>query len=396
MPNNLFKPLFLSTLLSATSVCHAQFVDDFDGGSAKGWQLLTGDGAATIKMVPEDGVARVRIDATQDRDNVWWTVIKRDIAQSLDLEKLQGPDYELRVEARVRPSDAPRRVNFMINTQRTTDFHKQLREYDLDRTDQWHVISMTTRDFDVQPGDQINVQLGITDWGPGEYYLDLDYYRAEVVKVADAEPDLGEPLVYHPPVPALDAFAHHLKVSQDAVINAQYPEVNFHNWQSNGERALTVSAGQFPILRWDLQEYRNRKAEGAGVLTLTTQSIQSGGNYVGAYGEDFGIEFGKIRVFEILGGDPQWQQSNVTFASFTQGHDLEAVLNSQMVFDTEVADVGAKTTITIPRPVLQRMLDGTTRGLLLRPLGALDVSVYDSEQGDGSQGPSLHFNTRSK
>lgn len=396
MLHHRFKTLLLGTVLTAASVCQAQFVDEFDGASAKDWQLLTGDGAATMKMVPKDGVGRVHINATQDRDNVWWTVIKRDIAQSLDLEKLQGSDYELRVEARVRPSHAPRRVNFMINTQRTTDFHKQLREYDLDQADQWHVISMTTRDFDVQPGDQINVQLGVTDWGPGEYYLDLDYYRAEVVKVADAEPDLGEPLVYHPPVPALDTFTHHLKVSQDAVINAQYPEVNFHNWQSNGKRALTVSAGQFPILRWDLKEFRNRKAEGPGVLTLTTQSIQSGGNYVGAYGEDFGIEFGKIRVFEILGGDPQWQQGSVTFASFTQGNDLETVLNSQMIFDTEIAEVDGETAITISRPVLQRMLDGTTRGLLLRPLGALDVSVYDSEQGDGSQGPSLHFNTRSK
>ncbi len=47
-------------------------------------------------------------------------------------------------------------------------------------------------------------------------------------------------------------------------------------------------------------------------------------------------------------------------------------------------------------PVLQRMLDGKTRGLLLRPLGALNVSVFDSQHNDGSQGASLYFNTHSK
>ena len=105
------------------------------------------------------------------------------------MEKLKRPDYELRVEARVRPSHSPRRVNFMINTQRTTDFHEHLREYDLAQKSDWQVISMTTRNFDAGPGDEINVQLGVTDWGPGKYYVDLDYYRAEVVKVADAKPD---------------------------------------------------------------------------------------------------------------------------------------------------------------------------------------------------------------
>lgn len=391
-----FKTLVLGSLFTATSVCHAQFIDEFDGEPSAQWQLLTGDGAATIKIEPKVDFARLRVDATEDRDNVWWTVLKRDVAEYLDLEKLKGTDYELRVEARVRPSHAPRRVNFMINTQRTTDFHKQLREYDLDKADQWQIISMTTRDFDVRPGDQVNVQLGVTDWGLEEYYLDLDYYRAEVVNLATAEPDLGEPLVYHPPIPTLDSFDHHLKVNHDSLINAQYPKVNFENWESNGERALTVSADQFAILRWDLSKYRGQKVEGPGVLTLTTQSVQSGGQYVAAYGEDFGIEFGKLRIFEILGGDPQWQQDTVTFASFTQGKPLEKVVNGQMVFDTEVSKAGDKMEITISRPVLQRMLDGTTRGLLLRPLGALNVSVFDSQHNDGSQGASLYFNTHSK
>jgi hypothetical protein len=38
------------------------------------------------------------------------------------------------------------------------------------------------------------------------------------------------------------------------------------------------------------------------------------------------------------------------------------------------------------------MLDGKTKGLLIRPLGALDASFYASENQLGNNGPKLHFN----
>jgi hypothetical protein len=390
------KTLSLSALLTLAPLSHADFVDNFDNKSVAGWQALTGDGDAQLTLLPMDGFLRMQIDATKDQHTIWWTVIKQDVAQSLDMEKLQSPDYELRVEARVRPSHSPRRVNFMINTQRTTDYHEHLREYDLGQNADWQIISMTAKNLDAVPGDQLNVQLGVTDWGPGEYYLDIDYYRAQVVKVKDAKPDMGEPLIYHPPVPPLDTFKHHIGVQHDAVINSAFPAVNFNNWQSDGARVLTVSAGQYPLLRWDMKSFRGKKADGAGVLELTTQSIQKGGNYVDALGEDFGIEFDKVRVIEIFGGDADWQQASVTYANFTQGKELQSLINGQMIFDTDVAQANGKTFVTLSRPVMQRLLDGTTRGLLLKPLGALEVSFYDSEHGDGSQAPTLHFNTRSK
>lgn len=386
------KAAALATSLLLSSFTVADFADEFNAKSVADWQTLTGDGNAQLRLVPMDGFARMKIDATKDQHNIYWTAIKRNVASSLDMEKLKSPEYELRVEARVRPSHSPRRINFMINTQRTTDFHEHLREYDLGFNSDWQVISMTTRNFDALPGDQVNVQLCVTDWGLGEFYLDVDYFRAEVVKVKKAKPDLGEPLVYHPPVPSLDSFKHHLKVKQDAVINSAFPNVNFDNWQSDNARVLTVSSGQFPLLRWDLQTYQGKKVKSAGILELTTQSLQKGGNYIGALGEDFGIEFDKVRVFEIFGGDENWQQADVTFASFTQGKDLQSLINGQMIFDTEVARANEKTLITIPRPVMQRLLDGTTRGLLLQPLGALEVSFYDSEHGDGRHAPELHFN----
>jgi len=386
------KTTLLGGLLLFTPLCQADFVDDFNK-SVAGWQTFTGDGEAQLKFVAMDGFARMQVDASKDQHNIYWTIIKRDVAKDLDMEKLKSPDYELRVEARVRPSHAPRRVNFMINTQRTTDYHEHLREYDLDQTTDWQVISMTTRNLDAVPGDQLNVQLSVTDWGPGDYYLDVDYYRAEVVPVKNAKADVGEPLVYHPPIPAVKSFTQHLKVQQDTSINSAFPLVNFNNWTSNNARVFTVSAGQYPVLRWDLQSFQGQKATAAGVLELTTESVQKGGNYIAALGEDFGIEFDKVRVFEILGGDKNWQQGTVTYASFTQGKDLQSTINGQMIFDTEVAQANGKTLVTIPRPVLQRLLDGTTHGLLLQPLGALEVSFYDSEHGDGSQAATLHFST---
>jgi hypothetical protein len=64
-----------------------------------------------------------------------------------------------------------------------------------------------------------------------------------------------------------------------------------------------------------------------------------------------------------------------------------------MIYDTEMSDKpGSKTFIIISKPVLQRMLDGKTKGLLIRPLGALDASFYASEYQLGNNGPKLHFN----
>jgi hypothetical protein len=41
---------------------------------------------------------------------------------------------------------------------------------------------------------------------------------------------------------------------------------------------------------------------------------------------------------------------------------------------------------------MQRLLDGRTKGLLIRPLGALAGTIYASENQAGG-GPVLHFNT---
>ena len=254
--------LFLLGGVIAPAICQAQFLDSFDKNKIEGWSHFTGDGNPTLDIVQQDGHARVVVDATKDKYNVWWTIIKRD----------------------------------------------------------------------------------------------------------------------------------------ESLVNSDFPEVNFNNWHvrdAGGDaRILTVNANQWSILRWDLKKFRSLKGDGSGLLELTTHSVPQGGNYVDAYGEDFGIEFGKVRVIEILGGDPEWEQRKVNYENFIKGAALSDVFNGQMVFDTEVSgEFGSKTLVTIPRPVLQRMLDGKTKGLLIRPLGALDASFYASENQKGGAGPRLHFNT---
>jgi hypothetical protein len=337
------------------------------------------------------------VDATADRYNVWWTLIKRDISDSIDLAKLKDPAYELRIEARVRTSHAPRRVNFMINTQRTVDFHEHLREYDLADTSEWHTISMTTKDLDAGPGDKVFVQLGVTDYGLEKYHVDLDYFRADVVRRDAAEPDVGEPLVYHPPIPELQTFAQHLPVTHDSIVHTEFPTVNFNDWHardaSGAASVLTVTSNQWAILRWDFSQTTAKKAAGAGILELTTFSHAQGGNYVRSFGQDLGIEFGKVRVIEILGGDQRWDQTTVTYDTLLHGEKPTETFNAQMISDVEVAETpGGKTFVTLSRPVMQRLLDGTTKGLLIRPLGAVSSSFYAREDATG-RGPVLHLTT---
>ena len=308
MFNSKLQRYIVFIFLLALSLCKAQFMDSFDGTKITGWFLLTGDGNAKLDFAPKKGYATMIVDGTKDKYNCYWTLIKRDVTSFLDLSKLKDPDYQLRVEAKVRLHTAPRRLNFMINTNRTTNFHIDLMEYDIPDTTNWHVISMTTKKFDARPGDTVYVQLCATDFGLEKYLVDIDYYRTDIVNVKEAGADKGDPVPYHPPIPKVENFSNHLIAAHDCIINPDFPEVNFNGWNviEKGKKisTLTIAENEWGILRWDFSSFKNVKISGAGLLELTTQSIQQGGDYIKAYGEDFGIEFPKIRIIEILGGDP--------------------------------------------------------------------------------------------
>lgn len=376
------RTLFAITmLLLAGRPAVAQFVDGFEDGEMDGWTWASGDGEATIEMGAEDGYATVVVDATSDRYNIWWALIKREVGEALDLHALTTSERELRIEARIRLSHAPRRVNLHLNTQRTTDFHSHLMEFDIPDTSEWHVISMTTHDFDARPGDTVNAQLALMDWGRGRYRLDIDYFRVDVVDVTETVADRGEPLRYHPPIPPLDRFTHGVPATEAGMIDLQHPDVNLGRWRGgDGTPILTIDGTRYGLLRWDLTAFAGREVTSGGVLTLLTYDVQRG-DYVLP-------ELGQIRVVEIYGGDADWRAESVTYDRFTRGAPLEEIVNGQMIIDVEpAAERGDTTFVTISRPVLQRLIDGRTRGLLLRPLGPISASFF----GSSGVGPVLHF-----
>jgi hypothetical protein len=389
--------LLIVALGGAQSSASAQFLDEFnsvttasDRSAVDGWSFFSGDGDATIRFEQGGpGYASIFVDATGDRRNIWWALVKRKVSEGMDLGQVSQPRYELRIEARVRVSHAPRRVNLHLNTQRTTDFHSHLMEFDIPDTENWHTISLTTRDFDARPGDTVSGQLALMDWGLGKYRVDLDHFKVDVVDVETAGPDKGVQVPYHPPIPDVGAFRQTAGVSADSIIDLANPGVNLNNWYvrsgSAKTRLLTVNGTQLAILRFDLGALAARRVQGAGLLELTTHSVQRTSDRI--------KDFGRVRVVEILGGDPAWEQGSVTLDSLCRGESLDTVLNTQMIIDWPVTEGdGGKTYFTIPQPVLQRLIDGRTRGLAIRPLGSISAAFYAMEHSDERVRPRLRLN----
>lgn len=389
----------LAWLLVSAGQASAQFLDDFAGPSVRvdpdgirGWSFFTGDGEASMDFRQGgDGYASVFVDATRDRRGIWWALIKHKVSDGMDLGRLSRPGQDLRIEARIRVSHAPRRVNLHLNTQRTTDFHRHLMEFDIPDTEGWHTISMTTRDFPAVPGDTVFGQLALIDWGLEKYRVDLDYFKVDIVDLARAGPDKGAAVPYHPPIPDPKTFAHEARVVHDATIDLDNPDVNLNNWsvrEGTGRRnLLTVGGTQYVILRWDLGAFAGQQVADHGLLELTTHSVQRTSDDI----KDFGI----VRVVEVLGGDPAWDQRTVTANSLRRGQPLERVLNTQMIIDYPVTEGdGGKTYLTISKPVLQRMVDGKTLGIAIKPLGSIIASFDSMENDGGRRSARLHFNTK--
>jgi hypothetical protein len=258
-------------------------------------------------------------------------------------------------------------------------------EFDIPDAKGWHTISMTTRDFQVEPGDAVFAQMALMDWGLGRYRVDLDYLKVDVVEADRAGPDAGEPLPYHPPIPNADAFARAMPAIEGAVIDLANPDANLGKWSvldgSQRKDLLSVNGTVWVILRWDLAQLAGQRVAGHGLLELTTHSVE----------RNAGVEkdFGLVRVVEILGGEPSWRRETVTLNSLLRRDALEDVFNPQMIIDWPVTEgAGQKTWFTISRPVLERLIDGRTLGLAITPLGSINAS-FSAREGEE---PRLLFN----
>jgi hypothetical protein len=395
VPGRPVRACLIAALLGAAGAADAEFRDDFDGplaldpDAANGWTYRTGDGQAAMTFTSAAGVATVAVDATTDRRGIWWAFIRREITPAIDLARLAQPGTELRVEARVRSSHGPRRINLHLNTQRTTDFHGNLMEFDLAEAGVWQTISMTTRDFDARPGDHVFAQLALMDWGPGRYHVEVDYLKVDVLDAATAGPDLGVGVPYRPPLADPRSFAEALPVAESATVDRLEPDANLQDWSAIGPAGatpvLTVGGSRNVVLRWDLRAFAGRTVRGSGLLELTTHGVLRPATRV--------PDFGMMRVVEILGGAPDWTRERVTFNSLCQGRKYEEVFNTQMIIDVEANDTpGGRTLITLSRPVLQRLIDGRTKGIILIPLGSISASFAPADQGNVEAAPKLRFN----
>jgi hypothetical protein len=385
--------LLLAALVHAVPTS-AQFFDGFDTitlDPENGWFFKAGDGTASMDFRQGGpGYSSILVDGTTDKRGIWWALVERKVSAKMDLSLMQKPGHEFRIEARVRSSHAPRRVNLQILTQRTTDYHSHLMEYDIPDTGNWHTISMTTHGFDAKPGDTIFGHMALMDWGLEKYRFDVDYIRVDIVDPATAGPDQGEAVPYHPPVADPKSFSQKIKVAADSSIDIENTDVNTNDWyvqDAAGNRVslLTVDGTHYVILRWDLRRFAGKKVAGHGLLELTTHSVQQKAERI----KDFGI----VRVVEILGGDPNWDQTTVTTDSLCHYEALNRVLNTQMIIDWPITEGDrGKTYLTIGHPVLQRLIDGKTLGIAIKPLGALNASFYSMEVEGGKNSAQLYFN----
>ena len=255
----------------------------------------------------------------------------------------------------------------------------------------WQIISLTVPRLDARRGDALIAHLALMDWGRGKYRVDLDYIKVDLVNVADAGPDRGDAVPYHPPLPAPASFAHRRRAAQDATIDLADKEASLGDWVAVERKEtiglIAVGHSQAAILRWDLGAWKGKKAAGPGVLELTTRALERKSANV----KDSGL----VRVVEILGGEPAWRRQTVTTAILCRGRRWDQVLNPQMIIDGPVTPGdGGKSRFVISRAVLQRLLDGKTLGLALLPLGAIHAAFYSVENQGGAAGARLLFNVR--
>ena len=368
------------------------FVEDFTSPTLSNWRVAAGSGDlianSTVTLTQQNGIGLFRIDATKDRRNIWWAIMNCEITDNIDRSMLGKPDKAIRIEAKVR-LPKPRRFNMSLNHTSTTDYHDDLAEFDIDDSD-WHVVSYTNYEFGAKPTDRVNMQLAVMDAGREVITVEVDYIKVTIVDAATAAPDLGDPLPYRPPLGGPETFSQALPVTEDAIIDSEYPWVNFSKWHDasvDSKPLLSVSGSQTSILRWDFSKHAGKTPEGWGLLVLTTHNVHFAPSDL--------EEFGYIRLVEIKDGDPLWTRDKVTYESLLGGKPVTEVIHPQLIMDTPPElKQGTKTIIPVSPSVMKRLLSGKTKGLAIYSQGAVNASFASSEADNKNDHPTLFFETK--
>jgi len=371
-------------------LCIAQYRVDFNGdyqgfepNNLKDWRTATGDGNIIFRQKFEEGSVALSIDPLRDKKNIWYAFMHQSISDHIDFEKLKQPGYELRMEAKVMPSHAPRRINMYLSSLDSGGF---LREFDLDKANEWHTISMVTSGFDFDPNIPLMTQVSMMDWGISEIYeLKIDYIKVDLVKVTDDPKQFGEPLIYRPSLKTADVYPEILLPSKNAMIDSKMPNEALTGWSDEVEGkagVLQVDQSKTVLLQWDFSKYKGKKVAEAGQLELSTNTLLRKRNSQ--------KDFGEIRCSEILNVVDPWDDATVTYNSFLGDNAYYEAIVSQCIVDTKVnPQKNGKTVVSISRRVLQRLLDGKTDGIALKALGLISASFFDTE--NEALAPKLRF-----
>jgi hypothetical protein len=178
------------------------------------------------------------------------------------------------------------------------------------------------------------------------------------------------------------SYPHAVPITAAATVDRAAPQTA-GAWRSpdNGESAGQLVAGpsQVIVLRWDFAGIGARTAPGWGVLALYTASVLERRADLESFTE--------LRVAEILAGDRSWTAADVKWDSFLGGRPEWAVINEQPMIDVRPAAAGTRTLIPVSPPVLERLLDGRSKGLAISSHGGVVASFA---AGDDAP-PTLYF-----
>jgi len=139
------------------------------------------------------------------------------------------------------------------------------------------------------------------------------------------------------------------------------------------------------LLGWDFSDLDEQYVPEKAILALTTHSARQ-------IRDDNLEELGRIRVVEVIGKDNPWDEKTVTYKSFTEDKPPSDVINPQMIVDHRVSpERGATSYLTICKPVLERLINGQSKGIVIEALGEANVDFFSSESANTEYSPRLHL-----